>query len=431
MLTSLLTSLQEKLFSKSFLLAAVFPIVLFVSANGWLLYKHAPWFGEWLTAFDARDDKAAAYAAMFGLLLAISYVVSMLNATLLEILEGKRAPVRWLAPVLHWWQHWRLRRLEARYDDSARRQLEIAKGQQRWLPSLNAAATAGGALATCDPYPRTWFAALKRRDDLAHAYWRVARVTTRRRLNRVVDVADFEAAVAALVPVLQVNSPGLRTAPSRALLRAMKDTIEAMAHSRDKLQSDRVQLHTRRQFSYPGTIDPSPERSTNNLLAPTTLGNIGRTVRSYALTRYQMDLDIFWTRLQNAVQKASADYYAVVQDAKVQLDSLVTLIWLTALFAVIWAPLLWLKYASPRQALIVAILGVVLIAGLYGLACHSYRVFADLMRSCVDLFRFNLIKDLHLPLPFGTDEERRLWLRLGELTGYGEEQSFRYGHDGT
>jgi hypothetical protein len=35
---------------------------------------------------------------------------------------------------------------------------------------------------------------------------------------------------------------------------------------------------------------------------------------------------------------------------------------------------------------------------------------------------------LHLPLPYGSIEERDLWLRLGNSVGYGERGQFTYKH---
>ncbi len=49
-------------------------------------------------------------------------------------------------------------------------------------------------------------------------------------------------------------------------------------------------------------------------------------MRSYALTRYDFDLNIFWTRLLYTLQKKAGDYYTVVQDRKTQLDCMVTLV---------------------------------------------------------------------------------------------------------
>src|SRR5205807_9209633 len=101
-----------------------------------------------------------------------------------------------------------------------------------------------------------------------------------------------------------------------------------------------------------------------------------------------------WTRLQNSLQKDAKDYYAVLQDSKVQVDCLVTLCWLSALFTVFWACalLFWIQDSTVAEFLTAAIAGTAATIAFYMLACHSYRIFADVMRSAVDLFRFQVLQ---------------------------------------
>src|SRR5262249_13804957 len=143
--------------------------------------------------------------------------------------------------------------------------------------------------------------------------------------------------------------------------------------------------------------DPSaPEARLQNVLALTTMGNIGQTIRSYAITRYNLDLEIFWSRLQNSIQ-GNTNYFGVLQDVKVQVDCVVSLVWLSALFSLVWTPWMLVQGAFPEFAIAGA--AGLLSLWLYSLACSSYAVFADVMRSAVDLFRFKLLDDLHIALP--------------------------------
>ena len=65
--------------------------------------------------------------------------------------------------------------------------------------------------------------------------------------------------------------------------------------------------------------------------------------------------------------------------------------------------------------LAVALLGPMLAYGWCRTALAHYRTFADLLRSSVDLFRFNLLSALHYPLPVGVKEEREFWEMLDRL----------------
>ena len=44
--------------------------------------------------------------------------------------------------------------------------------------------------------------------------------------------------------------------------------------------------------------------------------------------------------------------------------------------------------------------------------------------------RLDLLKDLRIPLPYGSEEERKLWEELGGLTGYGKPMPIVYKRSG-
>jgi hypothetical protein len=152
-------------------------------------------------------------------------------------------------------------------------------------------------------------------------------------------------------------------------------------------------------------------------LAPTRLGNIAGTLRSFGETRYGIAVDVFWTRLQ-AVILTDKDTFNTIQDAKIQLDFFVSLTWLTAVFTAVWSVILALTSANIVLFLVVVIAGPLLVRLWYSLACQMYVVFADAMRSAIDLLRFKLIQAYHLPLPAGSSDERRLWQELAARVGY-------------
>jgi hypothetical protein len=159
---------------------------------------------------------------------------------------------------------------------------------------------------------------------------------------------------------------------------------------------------------------------------------VWRTMRSYGLTRYQLDLDVFWTRLLDTLQKNAGTCYGVVQDSKTVVDCMVALVWLTALFTVSWTGLLYWQFrdASLVEFVSVGFGGTILTLVWYDVTCQGYRVFADLIRSCLDLYRFKLIESFHLSLPSGSEEEREQWLQMGDVSGYSSGKNFIYKHPG-
>ena len=247
----------------------------------------------------------------------------------------------------------------------------------------------------------------------------MGRVRRRRESGREIPADHLKAAVDKLVPVLEANAADGATdaAPAARALDADCDhLIEAIYFARDKYQAERLRLYNLRKFRYP--VDAKTDETDSALiLAPTTLGNISRTMRSYSQNYYGFELDVLWTRLQN-VFRSSEPYYASLQDAKVQLDFFIAIAWLTSVSMVTWLVIAAIVLRSVEAFLAAGILGPLVAYGAYALACRAYSVFADVMRTGVDLFRFKLLGDLHLPLPLGLEEERILWQNLASVMGY-------------
>jgi hypothetical protein len=153
----------------------------------------------------------------------------------------------------------------------------------------------------------------------------------------------------------------------------------------------------------------------------TSMGNIAESVRSYARSRYEINLDSFWSRFQKLIQ-ADDKFYASLLDAKTQLDFLISLFWLTALFTFIWLFFLAYVRVSWLAFILVGVIGGGLAWIWYKIATRNYLAFADILRTSVDLYKFDLLTALHSQLPTSSDHERQIWDRLNQLIGYGENR---------
>jgi hypothetical protein len=151
-------------------------------------------------------------------------------------------------------------------------------------------------------------------------------------------------------------------------------------------------------------------------------------MRTYALRRYSMDLDIFWTRLQKVMADSTkSKMFDTLQTQKAQLDFLVTLFFATLLTAILWLPWLAAERAHPLAFRLLGTLLPVACWLLYGAACRTYLVFADQVRTAVDFFRLEVLSGFQLALPVGTREEEALWFRLGNRVGYANDgETFFY-----
>jgi hypothetical protein len=409
-LTTLLQSIQTQLTtaSKSFVLTALLPLTVFLLANAGFLYRISEDFRSWLASPNASSALVLTTIALVWISLA--YILSALNPTLLEAIEGKYPPISWFTGWLHA-RHWEQRRIaQSQYIHHGKQEAEFNQSSEKWKTRLMKARKKGQATKLCTNDLKTTIVGL---------------VIKKTKRGSVVSVNEFETAVQELETLLLTNSTELQCRESKILQSIYYDLLRCFDYGWSRHRFERIRIYNLLQFKYPGPFEGKEAYSSAGNLAPTTIGNIGRTARSYALSRYNMDLDIFWTRLQKTLRGAK-EFYDVLQDSKTIVDSLVALTWLAGLFTLIWMIVLPWVATSESDFLFVGIAGPILTIGIYTLACRSYLVFTDLLRSAVDIYRFNLLKDLHVPMPYGSDEEKRLWGQLGGLTGYGTELPLIY-----
>jgi hypothetical protein len=415
MLSLLFSSLQSSLntvFSKPYLVGSFLPLALFVAACTAMAYHVGGLAQSWAALINPVPAAGSAtpwnVAAALLVVSGLAVVLSGLNGFLLELLEGKR--LGWLTPWLHALELNRFRGID---QELKRCQIELFKfdspapggGAPAWarlISSLQSGPFTGGAPPAGKlTIPEPVRAALRKR-----------------RLGLLVTFAELSAAEAALRPLLM---GGL----TPALDRLKDEMVDAIQYGRERLLLEANRLHHLRQLQFPMAATSQGRARSLNTLAATRMGNITRTIRSYALGRFHLDLNIFWTRLQGAMVKEK-DGLAALQDSKVQVDFLVSLFWLTGLFVVLWSGLLIGVTPRPRDFLAVAIGGPIAARCLYLAACQNYLLFADQMRSAIDLYRSDLVDQLHLPKPSGNREEQAMWDRVGGWLGYADECDINY-----
>jgi hypothetical protein len=437
MLSALLNSIQSTLGSRGFLVSNVFPVAMFAIANGVIAAQIWPSFEKQFASFDAADKTLLATAGVAAVIVA-SYVMSALASAILETFEGRHWPVTWFRAPLHRLQLARLRELEARYNACLHGLSDVMDGIDgdphmapplvSWIALLRTARLTGQAAGKRQySYPATswqrvrWRYRQWRRDpcrpDVGIA--EMSAVRRRRESGREIPAGMLRDAVHKLVMPLSMNAADgavMATAPKRALDADCDYLIEAIYFSRDRYQAERIRLYNLRKFQFPVGGNAAAQLS-SIILAPTALGNISRTMRSYAHNYYGFDLDVLWTRLQNAL-RTSDPYFTSLQDAKVQLDFFAACAWLSWISTFTWLALELFIVRSSRGFVVAGVVGPTLAFASYVLACRAYNVFADIMRTGVDLFRFKVLSDLHLPLPLGLEEERIAWRNLAGVMGY-------------
>jgi hypothetical protein len=204
---------------------------------------------------------------------------------------------------------------------------------------------------------------------------------------------------------------------------------EQLNYAADWWYAKELETQNKLNFVYPVIPVRKPgEHFAAAMVAPTRFGNIGRTMRAYSLTRYQLDLEIFWTRLQRTIQNANDHFSQSLTRARADLNFAVAMTFLTASLMLYWTLSLAIQDGQTKYFALTSIagLGPVVAYAFYRLACRNYIVFADITRTAVDVYRFHLLKDLNIPKPASTEAEKSLWLGLGRWIGHGVEISFTY-----
>jgi hypothetical protein len=399
MLGTLLDKL-ESLFSKTFVVGTI-PLLAFLVLNASLLYLVSAPFQSWIKVFFALDAARLAVVsfAVLMALVVLSYVFSTLTTGLREVLEGKHLNT-FFANCLRERYRSRLADLEDQLTQARRSLRKIRQKRQSWQTEMAMARRAGATATVC-------------------TYQRRAQLTGllgRQSANQSIDPEDLETEIDKLADDLGRNSTGLGTDACAALDTDQGLVMRLIAYAADYYQAEVVTHFNEIQFDFPGQD-----------VAPTRMGNIAGVAPYYAQSRYSMNLEVYWTRLQKVIAE-DAHFYPMLQESKMQLDFLVELFWLTLLFTLIWVIALPFIGEGVYLYPIIAVAGPLLTWIWYRIALRNYRAFSDLLRSAVDLYRLQLLNQLHIPLPANASQECILWEGLEQRTAYGDDTNFLLEH---
>ncbi|HEV2416888.1 MAG TPA: hypothetical protein VGX94_03725 [Terriglobia bacterium] len=393
------------LFSKYFLVADYFPVLIFLGVNGYYLYCVNLTFHQ-----AVGQDLTKETFQTVGVLIAagvLAFLLSTMSQALREALENP-----WFLPQ-KLRKEMETQRLEERasWDDQLeqmrRARLQFIRDQASWDALLRQARQIGETLKTTNAYstPSSFDSLLLR---------------FRRGEQPARD--DIDSVVTQFADLLRANNPSEKDSavpPKRTPNAASLDSDEVRFRNflqtlPNRSESEAFSLYNRLQLNF-----------ARNQIAATRMGNIALSVQGYFTSRYSLNFNFFWTRIQQVLQKEDK-FFDVLQAAKAQLDFHVALFWLLFLFAVVWTPCsaLW---SFSIWLLAFAVIGAPLAAWMfYELAVQSYRAYADLLRTTVDLYHFNLLNSLHIRHPASIDDERQVWIAINQWLGLGDYRDVEY-----
>jgi hypothetical protein len=154
---------------------------------------------------------------------------------------------------------------------------------------------------------------------------------------------------------------------------------------------------------------------------PTTLGNVIEAYNYYPFKRYQIEPNIFWPRLRKVI---TPEYLSQVQESRILLDFLLTMATLAGVYAFLAltvGPWLWFN-----SGLWLSLATVALIVSyfFYRLSIGAAFELGEMVRSCFDLFRLDLMTALQRPRPGSLAAEQAQWEELSKLAVYGFSKNF-------
>lgn len=404
MLTTVLDRLTT-LAPKHFIVGAFIPVLVFAFVNGVILYLEFEWFRGWADPQITSTAHAFDVAALLIGVVVIAHVLWSINGFLRQVLEGQHLCEssflgQQLSQQLRKTQLEIFRTLRREYSDARQFAEDLKEKRGKWTSALAQAALIGAKTDKND-YDGTSGPAAQALNDL-----RSERVQA-----NVISIKNLQDAVDKFSTVLNGNNINKDTGQDRpnSLSTDRRDLLTLFDYSADEWVAREVSRANKLQT-----------RFGDRAVAPTAFGNVGTSMQSYALTRYGLNLETFWSRLQPVLQKQQG-FYTALQDAKVQLDFLVISVFLSALTTLFWVVALPIAGQSPYVFLAIASLGPMVTVVCYRAAVENYVAFGEIVRTGIDLYRFELLEALHLPWPRSLRDERALWEALGRVTSFGQE----------
>jgi hypothetical protein len=153
----------------------------------------------------------------------------------------------------------------------------------------------------------------------------------------------------------------------------------------------------------------------------TKLGNVIEAYNYYPFKRYQIEPNIFWPRLRKVI---TPEYLSQVQESRILLDFLLTMATLAGVYAflaLMVGPWLWF---NPKLWVSLAVVAVIVSYFFYRLSIGAAFELGEMVRSCFDLFRLDLMTALQRPRPTTLAAEQAQWDELSKLAVYGFSKNF-------
>jgi hypothetical protein len=401
MLASILDRLTS-LVSKYLIISSFIPVLIFAFISGTILYHEFSWFREWAKPEISGTARVFDAGAIFIGLSVVAYLLSTVNTFLREVLEGKHLLEVWghMLALCQARQQKKLADIEGAYITARKEHNAIARQKLAWQERLSIAANEG-----IQSHKGKQFDV-----KVSGGVTCISALQQLRAQAAPLPSIELDRCIGELSKELSsYDEAVLDSTNTHSLQELRSDVLILIDYAEDAWASQELRAFNERQSRFGASF-----------VAPTAMGNVALTMQGYALTRYQLNLEKFWGDLQTILQ-TNKDFYAQLQDAKAQLDFLVTCCWLSVLVTIACGLILLLAGQSTALFLIVALVGPVVAYFFYFLGVRNYQGFTELVKIGVDLYRFQLLDSLNVARPRTIRDERSTWSTLQRLSYFGAE----------
>jgi hypothetical protein len=382
-ITGVLDALQG-IFGKGFALAGFLPVILVTSISwivGCWLWPSCRDLSDYFLQLKLTQQFAIAVLALL-LISMISFVFWLLNPVFRQILEGRIFPIS-LQDVL---ANRHRRKMEALENEKQGLFTEFGsfrEAEQTWPAELMKASTGAGQAIQDQSLLKEYDALKSRFEKLAPVKYSIVEEIYNRLIKELnATLITVQGLQDARDGMIESIIPAGKVRAQRAFFRKLLD----------------------RSLSY-----PSQEIS----LGPTRLANIQEAQRDYVMASYGIDLSVFWSDLQK-IASDDEKFAGTLEQTKLRLDFAVAMTAVSAIFTLGW---IILHFFTGNDVTVYVVVAATALAAT--LLCHrlvfiNYSAFAETSRTAVELYRFKLMKALHLELPKTTDDEQKTWFDLAD-----------------
>jgi hypothetical protein len=398
-ITGVLNALQS-IYGKGFILAGFLPICLLLGISWFLGCCLSPVFvefSEYLLSAKLSQQFAIGTLTLF-LISIISFVFWQLNSWFRQVLEGRVLPrfvQDWLSVV----ERKDCESLEQEIQNYQNEVVSFRSANAQWEAQLLANSTGTGTTLR-DTHLSAKF------DELAKKTggWRAVPYQIFEDFNRL------------LASELAQTSP---TAVKK--LADIRDGLSGMLVPAGLGMAERELF---RRIAKRNSNYPKDQMS----IGPSRLANIQEAQRDNLAQSYGIDIAVFWSSLQK-IATGDDKFAAILDNSKTRLDFSVALAAVAATFTLGWILLYGLWGSSTIIYVCVSIGAALATVVARQLVLLNYQSFAETVRTTVELFRFELLKSMHISLPLDSAIEKQTWTWLAERLQIGNRIQLPYAQE--